>query len=496
MSQISLHEGLLERGEDAEDEAVKDLRRHMRKAAGLDRSEMERSNSEPILETARKDLLDPDIGRLRDVAQPGGFRRHSVKQQRAAAFISYAETLLVEVLVPRLRMGHALDAMQVAGDASNLAVGFVIAKNFFGSCFLITPKGFEEAGLAGGPVCLTIVYLMEVRCMLNLIKCRKLLGPDFRYEDLGVAIAPWFPKVIQYMIVLCQFGFCCIWLVSNAQNLSMIVPQWSNTHRLWIQLIPLFGLVWIRKLSVFAYTNAVGIGFTIFMVFFFFYFMSDHILEFGQQPVQIFNTRNQDWLLWLGTCAYAYEGINIVLPTYESATDKDAMPKLLVSITAFNTLVYLAFGSLTYIAFGTEVGSLATLNLPRGSLEGRAIPLVSVLIGLTSYPLQAFVIHQTYEVKVSWSNDNIVRKWQKNFTRSLLLLFTIGTTWIGGDQLQNFLALVGGFCCASLALIFPSILHILICKPRGIGLYTDAAITFAGIAILILSCSQAFASWK
>lgn len=382
------------------------------------------------------------------------------------------------------------------GDASSVAVAFVIAKNFFGSAFMITPKGFEESGLLGGALCLLFVYLQEVVCMLNLIKCRQAMGKSVRYEDLGTAIGSWFPPLITYMIVLCQFGFCCIWLVSNAENLSMVVPEWNGTWRLWIQMVPLFPLVWVRKLKYLAATNVIGIGFTAVMVVFFFVFMSNHLSNFGPQPVKMVNTANTDMLLWLGSCAYAYEGINIVLPTYESAVDKSAVPKLLVGITSFNTLMYIVFGCLTYLAFGAEVGSLATLNLPKGSAVGRVIPMLSVTIGLASFPLQAFVIYQTYEPKFKWSSKALTRKWQKNALRTLGLIFTFTVTWLGGEQLQNFLALVGGVCCASLALIFPSVLHIAICKPQGPSLWLDKFILLSGVCILILSTSEAIASWK
>merc|ERR1719422_1480968 len=120
-----------------------------------------------------------------------------------------------------------------------------------------------------------------------------------------------------------------IWLLlhlagSNAENLSMVMPHWSDTQRLWIQLPVLFLLVWVRKLKYLAVTNIIGIGFTTIMVVYFFYFMSDHYMKFGPQFVQFVNTANTDLLLWLGSCAYAYEGINIVLPTYESAKNKNA----------------------------------------------------------------------------------------------------------------------------------------------------------------------------
>jgi len=258
----------------------------------------------------------------------------------------------------------------------------------------------------------------------------------------------------------------------------------------------LLPMVWIRHLRLLAFSNLVGIAFTAFMVVFFFFYMYAHIEQNGAQDVMIVNTRNSDLLLWLGTCAYAYEGINVVLPLYESSRDKAYMPKLLTWITAFNTIVYIAFGCLAYVAFGDEVGNLATLNLPKGSAEGRMIPLVSAIIGLASFPLQAFVIFQTYEPKISWSSNYLKRKWQKNATRSFLLVFTFLTVQLGGDKLQNFLALVGGFCCASLALIFPSALHIRICSSTGFDLVADVFTLIAGICILLLSTVQAIISWK
>mmetsp|Transcript_21546 Transcript_21546/g.38622 ORF Transcript_21546/g.38622 Transcript_21546/m.38622 type:complete len:126 (+) Transcript_21546:2-379(+) len=124
------------------------------------------------------------------------------------------------------------------------------------------------------------------------------------------------------------------------------------------------------------------------------------------------------------------------------------------------------------------------------------IPLVSAIIGLASFPLQAFVIFQTYEPKVAWSSSYLTRKWQKNAGRSFMLIFTFLTVQVGGDKLQNFLALVGGFCCASLALIFPSVLHLRICSPTGWSRRADIFTCAAGSSILVMSTVQALASWR
>lgn len=198
------------------------------------------------------------------------------------------------------------------GDASNAAVAFVVAKNFFGSSFMLVPKGFQESGIVSGPVCLLVMNLMEVQTMFSLIKCRQAFVPGTTYEELGAAIHPSFPRMITFMVMLSQFGFCSIWLVSTAENLSMVLPELSHSQRLWIQFPVLFMLNWVRKIEHFSFTNAVGTAGTVAMILYFLYFMTDRIATVGVQPVQSINTANTDLLLWLGTCAYAYAGANMV----------------------------------------------------------------------------------------------------------------------------------------------------------------------------------------
>lgn len=219
----SMSAQLLDHRADAEDECVKDLVREMRRNAGLaDQSGGlgPRSTSDPAPQTPVENLPAPELGRFRDVAQPGGFRRHHVRQTNdndsSDGLNQHVQTSLVQLLLPMIIEDDLVDsefndsfhtpAPPRPGDASNLAVAFVIAKNFFGSAFMITPKGFQEAGILGGPICLLGIFSLELRCMLNLIKCRKIVGPA-RYEDLGTAIGPWFTKLITFMIMLCQFGF-------------------------------------------------------------------------------------------------------------------------------------------------------------------------------------------------------------------------------------------------------------------------------------------------
>merc|ERR1712232_752134 len=146
-----------------------------------------------------------------------------------------------------------------------------------------------------------------------------------------------------------------------------------------------------------------------------------------------------------------------------------------------------AFGSLIYAAFGAKTENISTLNLPHNSIFRQIVPPLVTAVCILSIPLNPWIMYQMYEPYISWSVWPRVRKWQKNMSRTIVMILMVLLTWLGGDQLQNFLALVGGYGCSNLAIIVPSLLHIRICKPTGIVLAADLAAV--GIGIMIMAAS-------
>merc|ERR1712217_567636 len=126
---------------------------------------------------------------------------------------------------------------------------------------------------------------------------------------------------------------------------------------------------------------------------------------------------------------------------------------------------------------------MATLNLPPTSFRGKTLPSLYALVGIATNPINFFIIFQMYESRVSWSADPRIRAWQQNVLRILSLVAVMTLTWLGGEKLQNFLALVGGFGCATLALILPTALHVAICKPTGRVKVFDCTIFLVGVVI-------------
>lgn len=491
----------------AEDESIRDLRRAI--VSQINASDVKRKAETPKELRPVSDLLDPESGRLRDVAQPGGFRRHHVRQVEPSSMNSnYVGTSLIQLLQPELSFFEELGEPEANGDladchrvashnaSSNLATIIIIIKCCFGSAFLIVPHGFKTAGYLGGPLCLIFVYINMIIGMLHLIECRRATAGTPRFQDLGIAWGSWGPKYINGAVVLLSQGFNCIWIVTIQENLGMIFPHWSATTRLWcfLPIVALLSLV--RKLKLLTFTNFIGILCCSATCLYLCFHALEEIATSGVKQMKRFDTTDADTLLWFGACGYIFELICGILPIYEAAADKDMMPKLLVGGTMGVITLYLSFGMLFYCAFGEGTADLATLNLPKGTFAGKLFPLLFAMVGVVTMPINSFVTSQAYEPSFVWSETYRVRKWKKNAVRFTVVLSSFFLTWLGGSQLQNFLALVGGLLGANLSIIVPACLHLSICKPKGFVFFLDIALCVVGAFMMVLSTYQALMSWK
>lgn len=83
----------------AEDECIRDLRRALHAPGYISASRRKCRTPEEIRD--RGDLLDPEIGRLRSLMQPGGFRRHFVRE--SSPYNMVASYSLPQLLQPSLQ---------------------------------------------------------------------------------------------------------------------------------------------------------------------------------------------------------------------------------------------------------------------------------------------------------------------------------------------------------------------------------------------------------
>ena len=76
----------------------------------------------------------------------------------------------------------------------------------------------------------------------------------------------------------------------------------------------------------------------------------------------------------------------------------------------------------------------------------------------------------------------------KNLSRTLLVAFSIGFTIALGDNLDDFLSLLGAVSCTPVAFIFPAVFHLKAVASTKLAKTLDVVIIFIGICIFI-GCS-------
>ena len=121
------------------------------------------------------------------------------------------------------------------------------------------------------------------------------------------------------------------------------------------------------------------------------------------------------------------------------------------------TIVFTGLGALSYAAFGSKTKTVVILNMPQDNKFVNSVQFIYSLAILLSTPLQFFpAIEITSKVLFKKTGrGNPVVKWQKNIFRFLMVVCCAIIAWVGADDLDKFVALVGSFACIPLVYIYP-----------------------------------------
>ncbi|KAG7398180.1 hypothetical protein PHYBOEH_011503 [Phytophthora boehmeriae] len=454
------------------------------------------------------EVLYKDVGKASDLVQPGGFRRDHVISNLpddGACIPSHAQESFLASIGPNsllqsaygnfisdtLHLGEDYDededqiplldspakAVQPTGGASVLQTTFTIVKSFIGSGILFLPKGFQNGGMLFSIAGLCASAGLSTFCMLRLVECSNVLirSPNHHSISYGVVGEQAFGSIgrlaVNVSLVLSQLGFCCSYLIFVQQNIGQVllhVFHVRSSVAAWTLIflqVPLYTpLVWVRHLEYFALTNLFA---DVLILFGLLYMLTYTVETLNNAPAgsstwENFNADN--WAMFLGVAIYCFEGIGLVLPTYDAMDDKikHKFPTILTStvvcLVAFSSL----FGGTVYAAFGQNTQSAVTLNLPNaGESKGTVVVLLTYSLALIlTFPLMLYPVINILEsnlfphqrVKGFW-------RWKKNGFRFALVCLTAVIGYFGKDKLDNVVAIIGGFCSVPLAFIYPCIFH-------------------------------------
>ena len=116
-----------------------------------------------------------------------------------------------------------------------------------------------------------------------------------------------------------------------------------------------------------------------------------------------------------------------------------------------------------------------------------------------STPLQLFPAIKILENKVfprhaSGKFDPRV-KWLKNYFRGLIVLITVTIAWIGANDLDKFVSLIGSFACIPLIYIYPPLFHFKVFQHSFWSRVVDLVILVFGAAIMAYTSWQTLSLW-
>ncbi|KAJ1857477.1 hypothetical protein GGH12_001643 [Coemansia sp. RSA 1822] len=342
---------------------------------------------------------------------------------------------------------------------------FLLVKAFVGTGVLVLPRAFFNGGLLFSSILMSAIAWYALHCMIMLSDVYLKVGGS--YGDLALKL---YGKPLKYCvmvsIVLAQLGFCCAYVIFVATNMQDLWNTLTDCKRqlstetwILIQLLIYIPLSFVRKIKKFASLSVVGNLFILIGLSYLFFYDFWSIVTKGPGEIVQFNPSK--FPLLVGTAAFSYEGISLVIPIVESMERKDKFNTVLTASLVICAGLFVFIGALSYLAFGDKVETVILLNLPNGSAWTLGVQFLYSLAIIMSVPLQLFPAIRIIESGMfsRSGKGNPVVKWQKNLFRTLLVVFVIMVAIFGAEELDNFIAIVGAGACLPLSFLYPVMLH-------------------------------------
>ncbi|CAJ0578656.1 unnamed protein product, partial [Mesorhabditis spiculigera] len=356
-----------------------------------------------------------------------------------------------------------------------------MVKAMLGTGLLSLPLAFKYSGLMLGLILIVMICVICLYCMrqvvwashfvcsrsgrelvdyANIMRLAVEMGPDW-IRNRGY----FFKQLVNVNMFIAQLGFCCVYFVFMADNLedffrTNLDVKLSISMWMILLLVPILAICSIRRLSILApfamaanvvYLAAAGI-----VLYFFFTNLRpiDSLPWFGKIT---------DLPLFFGTVMFAFEGVAVIMPI-ENRMHQPGDFIRWNGVLNSSCMVVLAIFAMTgfygYLALGDTVKDTATLNLPLTPFY-QTLKIMFVLCIMISYPLQFYVPMERVE---KWVTRKIPAEKQTLYIYAARFGGVMLTCMLAEaiPHLALFISLIGAFSGASLALVFPPCIELLV----------------------------------
>ena len=427
----------------------------------------------------------------------------------------------------------ASSAAPAAPVEEGLHMFATLVKCFIGSGVLFLPRAFSNGGWLFSVVSMVLCALITGTCILRLVECRQAVRGSYGYLGLRAA-GPWGRRAVDVSVVLSQAGFCCVYIIFIARNLLQLLNTsscWLGGEWLWLLILlewPLFTpLTWVRRIASFGPTNLAADGLILMgLVGVLAWCARGFAVAPAGAAISVPPFNEKSFSLMLGTAVYAFEGVGMVVPVYDSLSPRaqKRFPWTMSLTVAGVALLYIAVGVVPYLyvegLLGLKMQDAVTLQLPR--VWWSYLIQAGYCLALTfSYPLMMHPAMQILEkaagpfifAPVSAGKSAVgdgasgdgsgflarlsSRRARSNAFRGFVVAVTLLVAFVGSTQLDNFVSLIGCFCCTPLAFIYPCYFHLRLVKNLSVtSRLVDYFIIAFGVAVFIFSTYEAIAGWS
>lgn len=359
-----------------------------------------------------------------------------------------------------------------AGKGTPFGAAMLLLKSFVGTGVLFLPRAFLNGGMLFSNLILLFIALLSYYCFILLVSTRLKVHASF--GDMGGQIyGKHFRNLINASLVLSQIGFSSAYIVFVGENLQAFILAVSKcATTIPIALVILMQMIIFLPLSLYRNINNIqkmalvaDLFILLGLIYIYFYDVKTLVEQRGVADIKAFNPK--DWTLFIGTAIFTFEGIGLIIPIQSGMRDPTKFPRVLGIVMVIISVIFISAGALSYAAYGSQTRTVIILNMPQDDALVNAVQLLYSLAILLSTPLQIYpAIEITSQQLFSRTGKyNPWIKWKKNVFRFFMVALCAAIAWLGANDLDKFVSLVGSFACIPLVYIYPVSPH---CTPLAL----------------------------
>ncbi|XP_034109584.1 glutamate transporter polyphemus isoform X3 [Drosophila albomicans] len=398
---------------------------------------------------------------------------------------------------------------------NNLDAFISLLKCVMGTGILAMPLAIRYSGVVAGVLLSLLLMMLLTYCIHLLISgmtecCRRIQVPQvsmpqavqIAYQS-GPRCVHCFANVAGFLtscvLVIGQFGLCCVYIVFVAKNFKEIGDYYCRdfNERYYVVGVCVLQLPFflIRKLKYLVPLNLISncflyLGFLCIMYYLVRGLPNPQQRELIKPPA--------DWIMFFGIAAFSLTAVGSMLVVEANMAHPQSylgifgVLNLAVFFILFSNIL---FGIMGYWRYGEQVEASITLNVPQNEILSQIIKVAIALGIFLSYPLNGFVVITVIFKDYGQGSESNYSCTLEFVVRVCFLLLT-GIVSAVVPNLAALTELEGAFSLCNLNLICPALIDMFINYAPGYGrlrwkLIRDIVLIIIGIIFGIVGCSVA-----